>query len=67
MPNKTPFGNQLPKLKHQQLHRSMLLMSSQKKEDGETVKECWLEVCESLFENFMNKAEIITLIRSMSV
>ncbi len=34
-------------------------------EDGETVKECWLEASESLFENFKNKAEIITAIKSM--
>ncbi len=34
-------------------------------EDGETVKECWLEASESLFENLKNKAEIVTAIRLM--
>ncbi len=46
-------------------------MSVQKRkklfEDGETVKDCWLEASESLFENFNNKPEIVTAIKSTSL
>ena len=36
-------------------------------EDGETVKECWLEASESLFENSKNKADIVAAIKSMPI